>query len=587
MKKTNKILTILGCAALGLAGIGVIKAASKGTEQTLATATAGTYTYDLVSNFSTYASAWTTTYASQTISSTDLNASLPAATIILGSANKQSSTSTIHDRPVSKASDNTFELTENGFHISSFSVTVYQWTTKTPSFDVYVDGSSTKLLSSSTFGLSTSGSTGTAGTSGDIAISGTATKKIHFQNTSSNQIGYTSVSVTIAADPTFGTMDHISVNTASATTEYKVGETFTSDGIVATAFDGADETTSSSLSLTATDLTFSHETTSLGSYVFQTADISNAFVVTVSYTKGSITKTATFNVLVEKAPFTTMNFVSATTGFFSATATGTSLISTTTIDGNRWTASITGSSTATPAYAPSANGSYFDEQFGNSSNPATEVTLRSGIIKGTTNGEVKVTKVEIVAYGASSSTAATISCKVGNTTAAETKFLSGNVPAKFSFDFSSGDYGHVEVKFSAIAKGLIIRSIALTGAADTSDTGAAYSFAHAVEITNGCSTTDYSSLTTAYGFLSASAKATAEALKIDDMADGQTAYAIIDRCTVADKLAAMKVRAEASGTNGMSLNSQKNNADIWAIVTASAIILGAGAFFYFRKKKQA
>lgn len=576
---------ILGCAALGLGGIGIAKAVSTAPVQTSAVA-AGTYTYDFVTNFTTYAASWGTNYTTRTIASSALGSGLAAATITLGSANAQSSTSAIHDRPVSKASDNTFELTETGFHIASFKVTVAQWLTKVPSFDVYVDGESTKLLSSSTFGLAATGSTGTIGTSGDIAISGTATKKIHFQNTSTNQIGYSSIAVTIAADPAFGTLDHIKLNTASTTLKYKVGDTFSSSGISATAYDGSDETTSSSKSLTAADLVFKHGETNLSNYVFTDADVSTAFAITASYTEESIVKTDTYSVMVEKTPFTTMSFSSATDGFTSVTVSNSSFVATKTYDSNRWTLSVTGAS-AVSVYAASANGSYFDEQIGNSTTGATTISLRSGIIKGSSKSEVKISKVELVALGSSSSTAATISCKVGNTTCATTGTMSGNAATAFVFDFSTPDYGHIELNFTDIAKGIKIRSVAITGSADTSDKGSAYAFAHDIEIANSCTTASYSAINTAYTNLSSAAKTIADAIGIDDMADGQTSYAVIDRCTVSQKLAAMKTRAEASGTSGVSFAPSNDESKSLLITFASLSAVAVGASFIFRKKKQA
>lgn len=55
MKKTNKILTILGCAALGLAGIGVAKTAMNSMVQTKATATTATKTIAAIAT----ANSWT------------------------------------------------------------------------------------------------------------------------------------------------------------------------------------------------------------------------------------------------------------------------------------------------------------------------------------------------------------------------------------------------------------------------------------------------------------------------------------------------------------------------------------------------
>lgn len=79
------------------------------------------------------------------------------------------------------------------------------------------------------------------------------------------------------------TLSSIAVNTEKATTSYKIGDTFSTDGITVTAT-YTDETTK--------DVTSSAE--------FSTPDMSAEGTpeVTVSYTEGSVTKTATFSISV-------------------------------------------------------------------------------------------------------------------------------------------------------------------------------------------------------------------------------------------------------------------------------------------------
>lgn len=90
--------------------------------------------YDLVANFSKYGgSNWNSTYEQKTINSDKLGTDLPAATIVLSNANKQSST--ITDRPVlaSKGSNQyvTFTLTESGKEIQDITFEYLKWGSKT------------------------------------------------------------------------------------------------------------------------------------------------------------------------------------------------------------------------------------------------------------------------------------------------------------------------------------------------------------------------------------------------------------------------------------------------------------------------
>ena len=72
---------------------------------------------------------------------------------------------------------------------------------------------------------------------------------------------------------------------------------------------------------------------------------------------------------------------------------------------------------------------------------------------------------------------------------------------------------------------------------------------HDVEMADSCTTstisTVYSNLKTAYDALSATAQGIADAIKIDDWADGSASIATADRCSVSEKMAAMKIRAGA------------------------------------------
>ena len=99
---------------------------------------AGTYTYDIVNSFGTYAKDWTSDYVAHETASTDFTGSLPKATITFSRANKQSQT--ITDRPVlaPKGSTEYVTVVIEGNTISSVTFALTQWTTKTFS-DIHIE----------------------------------------------------------------------------------------------------------------------------------------------------------------------------------------------------------------------------------------------------------------------------------------------------------------------------------------------------------------------------------------------------------------------------------------------------------------
>ena len=106
--------------------------------------------------------------------------------------------------------------------------------------------------------------------------------------------------------PVFGTLDSITLVTTSVKTDYIVGNTYTSEGLVVVAHD--------------TDGNFKSVTgftTNYDGVTFTNANVGTK-VVTVSYSEGGITKTATYN--IEVAIPTTLDAVTATSSLqFGAT----------------------------------------------------------------------------------------------------------------------------------------------------------------------------------------------------------------------------------------------------------------------------
>ena len=99
---------------------------------------AGTYTYDIVNSFGTYANDWSSSYVAHETASTDFTGTLPKATITFSRANKQAQT--ITDRPVlaPKGSTEYVTVVIEGNTISSVTFALTQWGTKTFS-DIHIE----------------------------------------------------------------------------------------------------------------------------------------------------------------------------------------------------------------------------------------------------------------------------------------------------------------------------------------------------------------------------------------------------------------------------------------------------------------
>ena len=114
--------------------------------------------------------------------------------------------------------------------------------------------------------------------------------KLHSLQTSGNALAAAADAIQIdyeeVAPPVFGTLDKITLDTTSVKTDYIVGNTYTSEGLIVVAHD--------------TDGNFksvTNFTTDYDAVVFTNAHAGTK-VVTVSYSEGGITKTATYNIEV-------------------------------------------------------------------------------------------------------------------------------------------------------------------------------------------------------------------------------------------------------------------------------------------------
>ncbi|MDY5669225.1 MAG: bacterial Ig-like domain-containing protein [Bacilli bacterium] len=238
--------------------------------------------FDFETNFETYAAGWSNTYSNYTISSSDLSVSSIKASISITKASKQ--TSNISTMPVVKASTIIFTLDASESRvIDHVEVNFAQWTTRTQSINLY-KGLDTTVTAISTLSFPNSGTS--------ISASGLNSNSFTCTTNTNNQIGIKSIVVTLK-DASFGTLDHISVASMPNKTLYCVDEEFVSEGLVITAYDGADELTANSKDVTAT-ASYTLE----DGYIFVESDVTDAFVAYVGYTENGVTVSTSYNILV-------------------------------------------------------------------------------------------------------------------------------------------------------------------------------------------------------------------------------------------------------------------------------------------------
>ena len=241
--------------------------------------------FDFEANFENYStSGWSNVYTTDhTITSSDLRVNEANATIKITGSSKQGQTLTT--MPVVKASTITFTLDASESRaIDHVEVNFAQWTTKTQSINLY-KGLDTTATAISTLSFPNSGTS--------ISASGLNSNSFTCITTKTdNQIGIKSIVITLK-EASFGTLDHISVSSLPNKTTYCVGEKFASEGLVVTAYDGADELTANSKDVTATASHMLED-----GYTFAESDVTDAFVAYVGYTENGVTVSTSYSILV-------------------------------------------------------------------------------------------------------------------------------------------------------------------------------------------------------------------------------------------------------------------------------------------------
>lgn len=240
-------------------------------------------TYDL-SNITGFSS-WNSSYADRTVTSSDVGSPV-AATMNFKITNKQSSGvgseyPCIGGKTTSEVECLSFTLTQEGKKISSIDITfVTRYTNTYPSLYLHKgSGISSEALSSLTMSgnqasehkLSYSNLNDTIFTVGYNA----------HQTNSNGAVGIKEISIGLADQSSFGTLDHIKVTSVPTTFVYHVGETYSDAGLAVTAYDGPNEGTANFKDVTSeATYSFANGTVFTESHV-------PGFSVVVSYSTAS------------------------------------------------------------------------------------------------------------------------------------------------------------------------------------------------------------------------------------------------------------------------------------------------------------
>lgn len=360
--------------------------------------------------------------------------------------------------------------------------------------------------------------------------------------------------------PDFGTLDHIEVSTPPTKSAYMDGETFDASGLAITAYDaeGNSKVVTEGFSVDLQDYVFTREDVLAGS---------KTGIVTYEG------KTAEFTVTVTEAPAYEYAFASTDKAFESS--------STFKASGLAWTASLTGGVVSTYDGNKGLH-------FGTISNPCSYVSIRSELF----NAGKLIDRVIVNTSGSSDNNGyATVSVKVG-TTVVDTKTIT-DTATDYEFNLSALTSGHIEIYFdnyneasgSAYKAGLYLKSIAFYGEDDASGIAA---LAAEIEAFDSCNFTAEakSALVAKYQAVTGEAKTALDAIELDDKAD-QSQTIVFNRCTVAEKMAAIQARTADSSTSPEALSVFGSGSD-WMImgitVGLSLFVIGASLILIKRSR---
>lgn len=379
------------------------------------------------------------------------------------------------------------------------------------------------------------------------------------------------IDYTYAPLSTFGTLDHIEVNAGAAKTNFVEGDAFTSAGLVVTAYDDQGNS-----KIVDTGYTVDLEEGTI-------LDTIETKVITVSYTEGAVTKTATYEIVVaEKADY---NYVFEGSMFDNSGETKD-------LGGIKWTLRLTGQ----------GNVSNFDdskgEHFGSGTKPCASVSLRSELFYA---NEAAALKTIVVNASGANDTKALLSVKVGDTPIGTPQEITGT-PTDYAFVVPNALMGHIEILFTPNANGgadlgaaVYVKSIAVYADETNVDASLALLVAQEIEAADVCNgeLTALQSVKEYYDDLGAEGQALINNVYLDDYADGDINHnggRIPNRITVAEKVAAIESAIATKSIEASSFGVFGNNNNtkfITLLSLASLIGVGGIGFFFLKKKKGA
>lgn len=368
--------------------------------------------------------------------------------------------------------------------------------------------------------------------------------------------------VQVYAESSFGTLDHIAVDTMPAKTNYLVGETFSSSGLSLIGYDNANE------EIANTMMIYEGFTTNYDSHAFTSGEIGTVGV-TVTYSG----KTASFNVSVAAVPVAENTLHLSSDDFVSTSY-----------------AANNGEHTKVSADT-SSNIKYFTNQvMKNSSNPVIQWQSNTAYMYNTTSFvEIHAIVIDLGAEGVSALTVREGATIIPSSGSAVTPSVVGTV---HTYIFSSG------MSFFYISNGgattyistIEVITVDAYGDANTW-AGGFLSSTGAVCVSNGSTNlTDlsnaWSTLSTSYGNLSADAKNYFYSYGDTSIASAKDRYTYI-----VNKYSLSNFIVNYSGTHWLVLPSQNivsdTSSNLHIIIAISIIGLSVLAFaFYFHQKKE-
>ena len=368
--------------------------------------------------------------------------------------------------------------------------------------------------------------------------------------------------VQVYAESSFGTLDHIAVDTMPAKTNYLVGETFSSLGLSLIGYDNANE------EIANTMMIYEGFTTNYDSHAFTSGEVGTVGV-TVTYSG----KTASFNVSVAAVPMAENTLHLSSDDFVSTSY-----------------AANNGEHTKVSADT-SSNIKYFTNQvMKNSSNPVIQWQSNTAYMYNTTSFvEIHAIVIDLGAEGVSALTVREGATIIPSSGSAVTPSVVGTV---HTYIFSSG------MPFFYISNGgattyistIEVITVDAYGDANTW-AGGFLSSTGAVCVSNGSTNlTDlsnaWSTLSTSYGSLSADAKNYFYSYGDTSIASAKERYTYI-----VNKYSLSNFIVNYSGTHWLVLPSQNivsdTSSNLHIIIAISIIGLSVLAFaFYLHQKKE-